>query len=367
MRNATGHRRPAFRHYLSQNSAYLQVRPARAVPLSCRSAFQHYTGQDAFFLQAGRRPAPDACASAPPSVAWQALGDQAADLSRLPPLAACAPRRCLQRRTRWRSASATQRTPARRRLTRCGPAVTAWRGRDGAAPEPPVVLAKVTQATRGLGKRCECACGWPCPPAAVQVAARRARGAAAARRLCARVGRRPARRARLARHAGLHRLPHGGGARQQHGELGPSTASNRKHSRLRMANPSGRADEIRERAPEAGPAFAIDCAMQGLAEVLCAMAPCARLYAFLGRQLALAGCGGEGHPYAEWISTYDAESYHVSVHLEAEPEDGGDGGSNPLRDGAGHHVLPPSRLAGSACAQGVHDGGGCRCAEERPR
>lgn len=51
--------------------------------------------------------------------------------------------------------------------------------------------------------------------------------------------------------------------------------------------------------------------MQGLAGILAAMAPCARLYGFLGCQLALA-YPNVNHQYSSWIKTYSSDDYLVS-------------------------------------------------------
>lgn len=48
--------------------------------------------------------------------------------------------------------------------------------------------------------------------------------------------------------------------------------------------------------------------LQSLAHVLAAMAPCARLYAYLGCQLAAAR-PGVSHKYARWAVTYSGAQY----------------------------------------------------------
>jgi thiaminase len=46
-----------------------------------------------------------------------------------------------------------------------------------------------------------------------------------------------------------------------------------------------------------------------VAEVMASMAPCARLYAFLGCTLAAAHSSDPSrHPYSHWLDTYSAES-----------------------------------------------------------
>lgn len=52
--------------------------------------------------------------------------------------------------------------------------------------------------------------------------------------------------------------------------------------------------------------------LQGLPEVLAAMAPCARLYAFLGCSLAKAFPDAD-HAYSGWIKMYSSREYLVSV------------------------------------------------------
>jgi thiaminase len=48
-----------------------------------------------------------------------------------------------------------------------------------------------------------------------------------------------------------------------------------------------------------------------VAEVLAAMIPCARLYGFLGCQLAAAIRGQPRHAYSEWVETYSGAEYLV--------------------------------------------------------
>ena len=52
---------------------------------------------------------------------------------------------------------------------------------------------------------------------------------------------------------------------------------------------------------------------QSLAHVLAAMAPCARLYAFLGCQLAAARPGATNHKYSRWAATYSGAQYRAWV------------------------------------------------------
>jgi thiaminase len=52
-----------------------------------------------------------------------------------------------------------------------------------------------------------------------------------------------------------------------------------------------------------------------VAEVLAAMIPCARLYGFLGCQLAAATRGQPRHAYSEWVDTYSGAEYLVSALL----------------------------------------------------
>lgn len=51
----------------------------------------------------------------------------------------------------------------------------------------------------------------------------------------------------------------------------------------------------------------------GLGEVLAAMAPCMRLYAFLGAQLdaAVPEAQRAGNPYAGWIATYASPDFQA--------------------------------------------------------
>jgi thiaminase/transcriptional activator TenA len=52
-------------------------------------------------------------------------------------------------------------------------------------------------------------------------------------------------------------------------------------------------------------------------EICAAMAPCMRLYAFLGQTLA-AESSGRTHDYSEWIATYGSASFeHLAQQLEA--------------------------------------------------
>jgi hypothetical protein len=51
-----------------------------------------------------------------------------------------------------------------------------------------------------------------------------------------------------------------------------------------------------------------------VAEVLAAMIPCARLYGFLGCQLAAATRGQPRHTYSEWVDTYSGAEYLVRPH-----------------------------------------------------
>ena len=58
-------------------------------------------------------------------------------------------------------------------------------------------------------------------------------------------------------------------------------------------------------------------ALGDVGEVCAAMAPCMRLYAFLGRSLAEEGIAGD-NPYAEWTATYsDPEFEDLAAELEA--------------------------------------------------
>lgn len=52
--------------------------------------------------------------------------------------------------------------------------------------------------------------------------------------------------------------------------------------------------------------------MQSLAHLLAAMAPCSRLYGYLGCQLRRARPGA-GHQYARWARTYSSASYLAMV------------------------------------------------------
>ena len=56
--------------------------------------------------------------------------------------------------------------------------------------------------------------------------------------------------------------------------------------------------------------------LRGVGETCAAMAPCMRLYAFLGRSLAEEGYD-PGNPYAEWIETYSDEGFEgLATKLE---------------------------------------------------
>jgi hypothetical protein len=67
----------------------------------------------------------------------------------------------------------------------------------------------------------------------------------------------------------------------------------------------------RGQAAGEGPGRLTRCALaQGLAGILAAMAPCSRLYGFLGCQLALA-YPGASHQYSHWIDTYSSPEYLV--------------------------------------------------------
>lgn len=48
-----------------------------------------------------------------------------------------------------------------------------------------------------------------------------------------------------------------------------------------------------------------------VAEVLAAMVPCSRLYAFLGCQLARAHPVRHGNPYRDWVTMYSGFDYLV--------------------------------------------------------
>ena len=50
--------------------------------------------------------------------------------------------------------------------------------------------------------------------------------------------------------------------------------------------------------------------VQDVVHILAAMTPCSRLYAFLGRQLAL-NYPHATHAYKDWIQTYSSDSYHA--------------------------------------------------------
>jgi thiaminase/transcriptional activator TenA len=57
-------------------------------------------------------------------------------------------------------------------------------------------------------------------------------------------------------------------------------------------------------------------ATAGLGELCAAMAPCMRLYAYLGQSLAATGAG-EQNPYAEWVRTYADPGFEaLTVRLE---------------------------------------------------
>jgi thiaminase len=55
-----------------------------------------------------------------------------------------------------------------------------------------------------------------------------------------------------------------------------------------------------------------------VAEVLAAMIPCARLYGFLGCQLAAATRGQPRHAYSEWVATYSGAEYLASPVMKEE-------------------------------------------------
>ncbi len=53
-------------------------------------------------------------------------------------------------------------------------------------------------------------------------------------------------------------------------------------------------------------------------EIVAAMTPCMRLYAYLGRQLASASGDGTANPYREWIETYSsAEFESLAAEIES--------------------------------------------------
>ncbi|KAJ9512592.1 hypothetical protein QJQ45_018904 [Haematococcus lacustris] len=97
----------------------------------------------------------------------------------------------------------------------------------------------------------------------------------------------------------------------------------------------------------------------GLAEVLAAMAPCARLYAFLGCQLAAAFPAAE-HAYSSWINTYANPDYlalpdikeamldKVAAAGQGDPGRGGGGGKGGGGGGGGgaggKDPVDPARL-----------------------
>ena len=57
------------------------------------------------------------------------------------------------------------------------------------------------------------------------------------------------------------------------------------------------------------PVMLLAC-QQGVVEILAAMAPCARLYGYLGCQLARTYPAME-HAYAGWVQLYSSDSYLV--------------------------------------------------------
>ncbi|MDQ6669387.1 MAG: TenA family protein [Chloroflexota bacterium] len=59
-------------------------------------------------------------------------------------------------------------------------------------------------------------------------------------------------------------------------------------------------------------------ALGGVGETCAAMAPCMRLYAYLGQSLAGAGAATARNPYAEWVRTYAAPEFQtLADKLEA--------------------------------------------------
>lgn len=55
-----------------------------------------------------------------------------------------------------------------------------------------------------------------------------------------------------------------------------------------------------------------------VAEVLAAMTPCMRLYAFIGQSIraAIGGVPDERHPYSRWIASYCADEFSVRTHTD---------------------------------------------------
>ena len=89
--------------------------------------------------------------------------------------------------------------------------------------------------------------------------------------------------------------------------------------------------------------------LQGVDASLAAMAPCARLYGFLGCQLS--STYGVSGPYADWIQTYSSDEYLVGV---GKGESGRRGGLTPTRPNSNPgSTLPLLRCQpGSPYAQG---------------
>jgi len=59
-------------------------------------------------------------------------------------------------------------------------------------------------------------------------------------------------------------------------------------------------------------------ALGTVGEICAAMAPCMRLYAFLGQTLATEGAGRADNPYREWVQTYAAPGFEeLAATLEA--------------------------------------------------
>ncbi len=52
---------------------------------------------------------------------------------------------------------------------------------------------------------------------------------------------------------------------------------------------------------------------RGLDEVVAAMTPCMRLYAYLGKELAARTAGSSVHPYRNWIETYDGAEFQAAA------------------------------------------------------
>ena len=86
-----------------------------------------------------------------------------------------------------------------------------------------------------------------------------------------------------------------------------------KYTNFLLATASGKVEGVKGPGELATPFEKTKVA----AYTLGAMAPCMRLYVFLGKELkSLADADGDKHPYEKWIDKYSSEAYQVHFFFQ---------------------------------------------------